>query len=183
MRKLSTRERVLLLLLAVIAIVSGYILLFYLPTTQRIESLNAQITQSQELVAQLDAKLASQQQMENKLEQLSAQDAQVPYMPTYDNIQAVMTELHTILAGCQEYSLSFQSEQGEDHVFYRRVSIPFTCSSYEQAQEILQKLHDSTLRGLLEDVQISQQEDGTVKASATIIFFEYQTAEPAEEIQ
>lgn len=183
MRKLSTRERVLLLLLAVIAIVSGYILLFYLPTTQRIESLNAQITQSQELVAQLDAKLASQQQMENKLEQLSAQDAQVPYMPTYDNIQAVMTELHAILAGCQEYSLSFQSEQGEDHVFYRRVSIPFTCSSYEQAQEILQKLHDSTLRGLLEDVQISQQEDGTVKASATIIFFEYQTAEPAEEIQ
>lgn len=183
MRKLSTRERVLLLLLAVIAIVSGYILLFYLPTTQRIESLNAQITQSQELVAQLDAKLAGQQQMENKLEQFSAQDAQVPYMPTYDNIQAVMTELHTILAGCQEYSLSFQSEQGEDHVFYRRVSIPFTCSSYEQAQEILQKLHDSTLRGLLEDVQISQQEDGTVKASATIIFFEYQTAEPAEEIQ
>lgn len=183
MRKLSTRERVLLLLLAVIAIVSGYILLFYLPTTQRIESLNAQITQSQELVAQLDAKLASQQQMENKLEQLSAQDAQVPYMPAYDNIQAVMTELHAILAGCQEYSLSFQSEQGEDHVFYRRVSIPFTCSSYEQAQEILQKLHDSTLRGLLEDVQILQQEDGTVKASATIIFFEYQTAEPAEEIQ
>ena len=183
MRKLSTRERVLLLLLAVIAIVSGYILLFYLPTTQRIESLNAQITQSQELVAQLDAKLASQQQMENKLEQLSAQDAQVPYMPAYDNIQAVMTELHAILAGCQEYSLSFQSEQGEDHVFYRRVSIPFTCSSYEQAQEILQKLHDSTLRGLLENVQISLQEDGTVKASATIIFFEYQTAEPAEEIQ
>lgn len=183
MRKLSTRERVLLLLLAVIAIVSGYILLFYLPTTQRIESLNAQITQSQELVAQLDAKLASQQQMENKLEQFSAQDAQVPYMPAYDNIQAVMTELHAILAGCQEYSLSFQSEQGEDHVFYRRVSIPFTCSSYEQAQEILQKLHDSTLRGLLEDVQISLQEDGTVKASATIIFFEYQTAEPAEEIQ
>lgn len=183
MRKLSTRERVLLLLLAVIAIVSGYILLFYLPTTQRIESLNAQITQSQELVAQLDAKLASQQQMENKLEQFSARDAQVPYMPAYDNIQAVMTELHAILAGCQEYSLSFQSEQGEDHVFYRRVSIPFTCSSYEQAQEILQKLHDSTLRGLLEDVQILQQEDGTVKASATIIFFEYQTAEPAEEIQ
>lgn len=183
MRKLSTRERVLLLLLAVIAIVSGYIMLFYLPTTQRIESLNAQITQSQELVAQLDAKLASQQQMENKLEQLSAQDAQVPYMPAYDNIQAVMTELHAILAGCQEYSLSFQSEQGEDHVFYRRVSIPFICSSYEQAQEILQKLHDSTLRGLLENVQISLQEDGTVKASATIIFFEYQTAEPAEEIQ
>ena len=50
MRKLSIRERVLLVLLAVIAVVSGYVLLFYLPTTQRLESLNAQIAQAQELL-------------------------------------------------------------------------------------------------------------------------------------
>lgn len=181
MRKLSIRERVLLLLLVIIALVSGYILLFYLPTTQRLQSLSAQIAQSQELVDQMDAKLASQQQMENKLEQLSAQGAQVPYMPAYDNLQSVMVELHSILAGCQEYSLSFQSEQSENPVFCRRVSIPFTCGSYAQAQEILRKLHDSALRGLLEDVQISQQEDGTIKASATITFFEYQAVQPTEE--
>lgn len=181
MRKLTVRERVLLLLLAVIALASGYVLLFYLPTIQRLESLNAQIAQNQELVAQLDTKLANQQQMEKKLEQLSAQDAQVPYMPDYDNLQAVMVELHTILAGCQEYSLSFQSEQGENHVFYRHVSIPFTCSSYKQAQEVLQKLHDSALRGLLGDTQLSQQENGTVNVSATITFFEYQASESTQE--
>lgn len=180
MRKLSVRERVLLLLLAIVAAVSGYVLFFYLPTTQRLASLNTQIAQSQELSAQLEAKLTSQQQMEKKLEQLSAQGAQVPYMPAYDNLQAVMVELHTILAGCQEYSLSFQGEQGENNVFYRRVSIPFTCGSYEQALEILQKLHDSTLRGLLGDMQLSQQENGTVKVSATITFFEYQTVESAQ---
>lgn len=181
MRKLTVRERGLLILLAVIAAVSGYILLFYLPTTQRIESLNAQIDQTQELADQLEARLASQQQMERKLEQLSAQGSQVPYMPDYDNLQAVMVELHTILSGCQEYSLSFQSEQGENHVFSRRVSIPFTCGSYEQAREILQKLHDSALRGLLGDVQISHQEDGTIKASATMTFLEYQAAETTQE--
>lgn len=175
MKKFSIRERVLLLLLAIIAVVSGYVLLFYMPTTQRIESLNAQIAQSQELADQLDAKLATQQQMQTELEQLSAQGSQVPYMPAYDNLQAVMVELNTILAGCQEYSLSFQSEQGEDHVLYRRVSIPFSCGSYEQAKEILQKLHNSAQRGLLGDVQLSQQENGTVNVSATITFFEYQT--------
>ncbi|WP_294510771.1 type II secretion system protein GspM [uncultured Intestinimonas sp.] len=180
MRNLTVRERVLLLLLAVIAVISGYVLLFYMPTTQRIESLNAQIAQSQELVAQMDARLATQQQMERKLEQLSAQGAQVPYMPAYDNLQAVMVELNTILAGCQEYSLSFQSEQGEDNVFCRQVSIPFTCGSYEQAHEILQKLHDSALRGLLGDMQLSQQENGTVKVSVIITFFEYQTAGSAQ---
>ena len=50
MRKLTIRERVLLLLLAVIALVSGYVLLFYLPTTQRLEFLNVHIAQAQELV-------------------------------------------------------------------------------------------------------------------------------------
>ena len=180
MRRLSIRERVLLLLLAIIALASGYVLLFYLPITQRLEALNAQITQSQELVTQLDTRLASQQQMEKKLEQLSAQGAQVPYMPAYDNLQAVMVELHTILADCQEYSLSFQSEQGENHVIYRHVSIPFTCRNYTQAQEILQKLHDSTIRGLLGDTQLSQQENGTIKVSATITFFEYQTIESTQ---
>ena len=180
MRKLSLRERVLLVLLAILAVVSGYVLLFYLPTTQRMESLHAQIAQAQELEAQLGARLATQQQMEQELEQLSAQGAQAPYMPAYDNLQAVMVELNTILASCQEYSISFQGEQGEDPVFYRRVSIPFTCGSYEQAREILQKLHDSALRGLLGDLQLSQQENGTVTVSATITFFEYQAAEPAE---
>ena len=183
MRKLTVRERVLLLLLAIIALASGYVLLFYLPATQRLESPDAQIAQSQELADQLANRLASQQRMEKEIEQLSAQGAQVPYMPSYDNLQAVMVELHTILAGCQEYSISFQSEQGENHVFYRHVSIPFTCGSYAQAQEVLQKLHDSALRGLLENVQLSQQEDGTVKAFATMTFFEYQTAETAQKTQ
>ena len=177
MKKLSIRERVLLLLLAVTAAVSGYVLLFYLPTTQRLVSLKAQISQTEELAAHLDARLASQQQMEKKLEQLSTQDVLIPYMPAYDNLQAVMVELDTILASCQEYSLSFQGEQGDEHVFYRRVSIPFSCSTYEQAQEILQKLHDSAIRGLLEDIQVSQQENGTVAVSATITFFEYCSAE------
>lgn len=181
MRKLSIRERVLLLLLAVLAVVSGYVLLFYLPTTQHLESLNAQIAQSQELAAQLDAKLTSQQQMEQELEQFSAQGSPVPYMPAYDNLQAVMVELHAILADCQEYSLSFQGEQGEDNVFYRQVSIPFTCGSYEQAREILQKLHDSTLRGLLGDVQLSQQENGTISVFATITFLEYRPDAEGEE--
>lgn len=182
MRKLSIRERVLLLMLAVLAAVSGYVLLFYLPATQRMEALSAQIAQSQELANQLDARLADQQRMERELEELAAQGAQTPYMPDYDNLQAVMVELHTILADCQEYSLSFQGELGEDNVFYRQVSIPFTCGSYEQAREILQRLHDSALRGFLGDVQFSQQENGAITVSTTITFLEYQ-ANPENETE
>lgn len=174
MRKLTLRERILLLLLAIVAVVSGYILFFYLPTTQRIDSLNAQIAQSEELAAQLEAKLEDQRRMEQTLNQLASQEDAPPVMPEYDNLQAVMVELNQILAGCQNYSLSFQEDQSQAHIFGRQVSIPFTCSSYDQAKQILQKLHDSALRGLLGNVQFSQQQNGTIKVTATMTFYEYQ---------
>lgn len=178
MRKLTLRERVLLLLLAVIVVISGYILLFYLPMSQRVESLNAQIAQSEELVAQLQTKLDNQRQMQQELTQLSTQENPSPYMPEYDNLQAVMVELNSILANCQNYSISFQEDQPQDHIFSRHVTIPFTCSSYQQARDILQKLHDSSLRGLLGNVQLSQQQDGTVNATASMTFYEYQVDTP-----
>ena len=96
-------------------------------------------------------------------------------MPEYDNLQAVMVELNTILADCQEYSLAFQSDDPEDAIYARRATIPFTCGSYDQARDVLQRLHDSPLRNLITDVQITEQDDGSVKATAAMLFFEYQT--------
>lgn len=174
MRKLTLRERVLLICLVVIAVVSGYILLFYFPTTQQIESLQKQIAQEEELGLQLEAKLVKQRQMEQSLNQLSQDGSASRTMPEYDNLQAVMTELNSILSNCQEYSLSFQTEQLESNIFCRKVTMPFTCTDYQQALEILQSLHDSPLRSLLTDVQLSQQENGTIKASAVVTFYEYQ---------
>ncbi len=102
-------------------------------------------------------------------------------MPEYDNLQAVMVELNTILADCQEYSLAFQPDDPEDAIYARQATIPFTCGSYDQARDVLQRLHDSPLRNLITDVQITEQDDGSVKATATMLFFEYQTDfQPAE---
>ena len=39
MRKLSTRERVLLAILVVVAVVSGYVLLFSMPLNEKIQTL------------------------------------------------------------------------------------------------------------------------------------------------
>lgn len=181
MRKLSVRERVLLVCLAVLAVVSGYVLLFYTPLSQRTAALEEQLTQSEELSAQLEGRLEEQRQMERELELLAAQeDAPIP-MPESDNLQAVLVELNDILSDCQEYSLSFQGEQSEDYIFRRQVSIPFTCGSYQSAREILQRLHDSSLRCLLEDVHLTQQEDGTVHTTVSMTFFSYdETAKPTE---
>lgn len=178
MRKLSLRERFLLIALAVVAAVCAYVLLFHMPMARRTEELNARIAQAEELSAQLEARLAEQHRMEAELEQLAArEDAPAP-MPEYDNLQAVLVELNAVLAGCREYSISFQGEQTEDSVYCRRVTIPFSCGSYEEARTVLQRLHDSPLRSLLEDVTLSVQNDGSVRATASMTFFEYREPEP-----
>ena len=177
MRKLSTRERVLLAILVVVAVVSGYVLLFSMPLNEKIQTLGQEIMESEDLKTQLESRW-SQQQL---TEQLKKQEGEVRYMPEYDNLQAVMVELNTILADCQEYSLAFQPDDPEDAIYARQATIPFTCGSYDQARDVLQRLHDSPLRNLITDVQITEQDDGLVKATATMLFFEYQTDfQPAE---
>ena len=177
MRKLSTRERVLLAILVVVAVVSGYVLLFSMPLNEKIQTLGQEIMESEDLKTQLESRW-SQQQL---TEQLKKQEGDVRYMPEYDNLQAVMVELNTILADCQEYSLAFQPDDPEDAIYARQATIPFTCGSYDQARDVLQRLHDSPLRNLITDVQITEQDDGSVKATATMLFFEYQTDfQPAE---
>ena len=180
MRKLTMRERVLLIVLAVIVVISGYVLLFYLPMRQSAQSLQAQIEENEELSAQLDARLTRQRQMEHSVAQWSEDPDALPEMPSYDNQQAVMVELNSILSDCLEYSLSFQTDDTQGNVFRRTVTIPFVCANYTAAENILQRLHDSALRSHLSDVQIAQQEDGTVHVTAVMTFFEYQD-QPAQE--
>lgn len=174
MMKLTQRERVLLLLLAVVAAISGYVMLFHLPMTQRIESLQTEIAQGQQLVTQLETQLNEQQRMQRTIREMSEREDAPPVMPAYDNFQAVMTTLHAILSDCQEYSISFEQQEAREHVVRRRATIPFVCANYTVAKNTIQRLHDSVLRSLVEDVQLSQEANGTVRATVSMVFFEYQ---------
>ena len=171
MRKLTLREKVLLVLLAVVAVICGYVFLFHLPMEERTDRLNAQIQESRDLLAQTQAMVDRQQEMEAELEELRAGD--LPPMPDYDNLQGVMVELNDILEGSLEYALRFSSAQAEGSVMARRVDLPFTCASYTSARSILQRLHDSALRCQLEDLTLIRNEDGTVQVDAGVVFYEY----------
>ena len=115
--------------------------------------------------------ITRQQEMETELDVLRTED--IRPMPDHDNIQNVMVELNAILAPSREYTLRFSSVQEENHVVARQVSLPFTCANYAAARSILQQLHDSDLRCLVDSVSITENEDGTVQVDATVIFYEY----------
>lgn len=175
MRKLTIRERVLIGILAVLAVVCAYVFLFYLPMEEEASRLNGRIQESTDLLAQTYVMAEQQDRMERELETLRTEGTA---MPDYDNIQSVMVELNRILDDSREYTLRFSSAQAEDRVMARQVTLPFTCSSYASAKAILQSLHDSALRCQLEDVAITQGAGGAVQVNATVIFYEYQTRQP-----
>ncbi len=182
MRKLSVRERGMLACLAVVAIISGYILFFHMPITQKIESLQLEVEQAEALDAQLDARLLKQQKMEQELAVLAQKGNTIHQMPKYDNVQMVMIELHRILTNAYEYALTFQTQQGEDNILRRYVTIPFTCGNYQQAKDILLQLHNSPLRNFLADLQVVQNEDGSVHTTVVMAFFEYNKS-PVKDVE
>ena len=70
MRRLSIRERVLLVILAVLVVICGYVFLFYLPSDEMLTALDGRIQQSQAILDQSQVMLAHQRQMERALEEL-----------------------------------------------------------------------------------------------------------------
>lgn len=173
MRKLTVREKTLIAILLVLVIISSYVMFFHTPITNEIEQAKSQIELDNKLIDELDSKIDEKTYMQNELDKVFENNQSPISMPDYDNIKSVMIELNRILSASNEYALSFESVDTSQTVVERNVSLPFTCSSYQVAYDILNQINNSNLRCIIDDVAINQDDDGTVSVNANIIFFEY----------
>ena len=174
-RSLTAREWTLLALLGVLALVSGYLLLFYTPVTQRRDDALAAAELCRMDLEAAQVRLAEKQRMEQVLDTLFAKNSDPVSLAPYDNIQPVMFELHGILSAAQDYSLSFRSVDATGSIVRRGIALSFTSGSYVGARAILQQLHDSAYRCMVDGLSLSMgSRDGPVSVSATLVYFEYQ---------
>lgn len=174
-RRLTVRELALLGVLAAILLVSGYVMLFYLPVTSELDRLESETELCRTQLAAAQQRAEEKQRMQRELEELFAQPEPPLGMPAYDNVQQVMFELNAILASAEEYALSFGTVDAGESIVHRRISLSFTSGSYDQAKAVLQQLHDSVYRCMLDDLRLSldsEQQEG-VTVSGSIVFFEY----------
>ncbi len=174
-RRMTARELVLLGILAVILLTSCYVMLFYLPVTAELERLANEIELCRTQLTAAQQRAEEKQRMERELEELLSQPEPPLEMPAYDNLQQVMFELNAILASTEEYALSFGTVDAGESIVHRRISLSFTSGSYDQAKAVLQQLHDSMYRCMLDDLRLSLpsgQRDG-VTVSGSIVFFEH----------
>lgn len=179
-RRLTAREWVLLALLGIILVICGYVLLFYMPqTAERDRYLEeAESIRVQTRAAQL--RLEDKRRMEQELEELLCADASP--IADYDNLKPIMVELDSVLALTKEYTLTFSTADASQSIVRRSISMTFTADSYEYAKEVLQRLHGSDYRCMLESVSLNlgQGAEGAVTVSGTIVFFEYRPS-PSEQ--
>ena len=175
-RSLTAREWMLLGLLGLIALASSYVMLFYMPVTARRDSAKEETELCRLQIEAAQVRLEEKRRMERELQALFAQEEPPLGLAPYDNVQAVMFELNTILSQTQEYSLSFGTVDTEQSIVRRSISLNFTCGSYEDAKAVLQQLHDSDYRCMLDNIAVSmgQTASDLVTVSGTIVFFEYQ---------
>lgn len=183
-RKLTFREKVLLIILGIVALVSSYILLFYIPNSEKIELLEGEIAQKSNMVAECQAMVADQKRMELKLEKFKVGAESRYPMPYYDNIQNVILILDRILPPTNQYAVDFsvkeverqeekeESKQAKQPVVERQTTIPFVCNNYMQVKDTLKKISSGTIPCLIQDLEIHEH-DGTSNAIANVSYFEY----------
>lgn len=174
-RKMNAREWMLLGVLAVLAIVCGYIALFYMPTTEARDNAIAEKANCEQQLVAVQERLAEKQRMERELDEIFAANPNPLSLPDYDNVQPVMKELNTVLAGT-DYDLSFASVDASETVVRRQISVSYSCDSYAAAKQVLERLNNSQYRCMLNDISISGQrtEEGAVSIRGTIVYFECQ---------
>lgn len=175
-RTLTPREWILLAVLAVVIIVSGYLMFFYMPMTAERDNLALEIDSTNLELETAQIQLDNKRRMERELAEIFAANPNPVGLAAYDNLQPVMQELNAVLAAADDYSLSFSSVSAEQSIVRRSINLSFSSRNYAQARQILQRLDNSAYRCMLESLNISmnQGRNSSVLVNGVIVFFEYQ---------
>ena len=168
----TTREKVLLVILAVLVIAVGYWKLILTPINDSIADLNAQTASEQDAILTNSARLSRMRQMQQELETLLA-DPDAKPLPDYDNSERLLVELNTILSGTVDYTLSFGStyllEDGGS-IICRPISLEYTA-----ARTVMDALHGSDYVNLISDVTLDLDAQHGTRVNLTITYFELQS--------
>lgn len=173
-REFTRREKVLLLVLAVLVLGMTYYLLIHQPTTSQITEITAEQSQADSDLMLAQATHAQLVHMQEELAELAASGVQETEVPLYDNLQLVMNHLNEILAGTSDYSLSFQPVDLSEEFVRRTIQMTFSCPDYNQARQIITVLASGPYRCQIGDLQLSAGQQGSVSVTMSITYFEVQ---------
>lgn len=181
-RNVTLREIILLGILLSIVL---YYYFVQLPIQNDLDQISAQ---QADVLSQIDTSMAMltlQKNMQTELDKINEEyNGNPPHMPDYDNADAVITELNTILAPAESYTINFKdsTSEGSSYVMRRAAALTYATKDYTTALGILKTLAASKFENQISDLSITNNtiqndsDDANVTVSLVITFYEYYSA-------
>lgn len=178
-RQFSLRERILMVILAVLLIACVYYILVEKPVQDTLMDASQRQSEAESQMVIASAQLKKMHQMQAALEKLE-QSAQAD-VPDYDNAENVVALLNRAMAQTNGFKLNFQPVTTEGAIARRTIQMSFRCDSYAAAKQVLQTLLDSNYRCRITSMSVTSgggdisEQQVTVNASVT--FYEFLSKE------
>lgn len=164
-RSFSTRETVLILVLALLLVVACYYFLVMKNVSDTVAANNEQLAGIEMNVGVQESLAADRARMKAELDELG-DDETLPEVAIYDNIRNELNELNTLLGSATTYNLSFGQPTVEGQLVRRTVTVSFTTPSYASALEVVRQLENGTYRCQITDFTMTGEllADGSVSS-------------------
>ena len=164
-RSFSTRETVLILVLALLLVVACYYFLVVKNVSDTVAANNEQLAGIEMNIGAQESLAAARARMKAELDELG-DDETLPEVAVYDNIRNELNELNTLLGSATTYNLSFGQPTVEGQLVRRTVTVSFTTPSYASALEVVRQLENGTYRCQITDFTMTGEllADGSVSS-------------------
>jgi hypothetical protein len=176
-RDFTTKEKILLVILAVILVGLTYYQFFDQPVREATDKAIAEKANLETELVTLEARLASLKQMQAELDSMEGME-NVRIMPSYNAIKQIHSLLNDVL-GTLGYSLTFNNATRSGDQVRQRITMSFRCPDLDTAVRVLTDLQNGEFRCLIEDLSVSMATnnsntdiDERVSVSTTITFYE-----------
>ncbi len=175
-RSFSTREKILLLIMVILAIAA----LYYFGLVKNVIDAQAENTAKLdeiEIQTQAQTALAARYtSMQQRLDALGP-DKNLPVVAVYDNLENELMDLYAILENTTDSALDFKKPTLSDKTVRREIKISFITANYDSAFAVVSALQDGKYRSLVNDITMNGKlyangEVESVSTSLTVTFFE-----------
>ena len=150
-RDFTPREKIMILILALILLALCYYQFLSVPCANAIESANLrQETLEIDLLA-AQMKEGKLKQMQSELDLLNEMQ-QTSRMGSYNNSKAELSLLNGVLESANDYAVTFSGVTRDGDQIRRNFSLQFTARDFDAVKEIIDKLTKSEYRCLIGNI-------------------------------
>ena len=151
-RELSRREKVVILVLAILLLVLVYYRFVYSYVQSRLAQYNTSALESELLVEQGRAQQISSMEAQIRAGKGSSEGIVAPY----NNLKQEIRELNRIFRGTENFNMDFKHAYADGTNVRRNISITFAAGSMNSARSVINELYGCRYKCLIRNIQVSR---------------------------